>query len=175
MGRDKALLPIRGRPMIQHIFEQIGSCFDEVLISASDPAAYAFLGAQVVPDRVPGQGPLMGIASCLAASRNELNFVVACDMPVIDLTRVRRMLAESEGYDAVVPRDDSGRWEPLFAVYRRSAEAAAEKVLSGGGRRVDDIYRGLRVRVATEGPDRALVNINEEADYEQFRRDERED
>lgn len=175
MGRDKALLPIRGRPLLQYIYEQLEPSFDEVLVSASDAAAYAFLGTRVVPDRVPGQGPLMGIASCLAASRNDLNFVVACDMPVIDLPRVRRMLAEAEGYDAVVPRDARGNWEPLFAVYRRSMLSAADEVLIRGCRRIIEMYPGLRIRVAAEGPDRALVNINEEADYERFRRGEREE
>ena len=174
MGRDKALLPIRGRPLLQYIYEQLEPSFDEVLVSASDAAAYAFLGTRVVPDRIPGLGPLMGIASCLLASRNELNFVVACDMPVIDLPRVRRMLAEAEGYDVVVPRDVDGHWEPLFAIYRKTAAVAAEKILDGGGRRVDDIYRDLEVRVAAEGPDPSLVNINEEVDYERFRRDEGE-
>ena len=41
----------------------------------------------------------MGIASALEASKNEINFVVACDIPHIDLHCIRKMLAEAKEAD----------------------------------------------------------------------------
>jgi len=81
MGRDKSMLPINGRPMIEHICRKLRPHFSQVLISAGDEERYAFLGAPVIPDRVPDRGPLMGIASALGASAHDRNVVVACDMP----------------------------------------------------------------------------------------------
>lgn len=146
MGRDKALLPWGGRPLIAQVADQLRQVSEVVLVGANDGGRFAFLGLPVVPDRVPGQGPLMGLASCLAASRCELNLVVGCDMPWIDREAVQALLACAAGCDAVVPRDADGRAEPLFAVYRRHpCLPAAEALLERGGRRLGDLFAALRV------------------------------
>ena len=168
MGRNKALLPIHGRPMFQHILEQLEPHFAEVLVSGTCTGATAPPGITVVPDRVPQQGPLRGIASCLEVTRHDLNFVVACDMPEIDVDRVLGMLSAAEGFDVVVERDAQGRWEPLFGVYRRSALAVAREVLDRGGRRIVEIYPQLRVRIMDPSGDGPLFNINDESEYQQY-------
>jgi hypothetical protein len=61
MGRDKSFLPVEDQPMIKCLFDQLAPHFEHVLISANDPDRYGFLGVEVVPDRVTGRGPLMGI------------------------------------------------------------------------------------------------------------------
>ncbi len=65
MGQDKSLLPVRGKPMIKYVYDQLFHHFKEIFVSADNTSKYAFLGAKVIPDRVPDQGPLMGIASVL--------------------------------------------------------------------------------------------------------------
>lgn len=146
MGRDKALLPWNGRPLIAHIAAQLRRFTGDLLVSANDAERYAFLGAPVVPDRRPGDGPLMGLASCLAASTRELNLLVGCDMPHLALPAARALLAQAEGCDAVVPRGPDGYAEPLFAIYRRSCLPVAEAVLARGGRRMTDLLEAVRVR-----------------------------
>ena len=168
MGRNKALLPIDGRPMFQVILGRLAPLFTEVLVSGSCPEAVGIPGVTVVPDRVQGQGPLRGIASCLEVTRHDLNFVVACDMPGIDVSRALGMLSVAEGFDVVVERDAQGRWEPLFGVYRRSALAVAREVLDRGGRRIVEIYPQLRVRIMDPSGDGPLFNINDESEYQQY-------
>jgi molybdopterin-guanine dinucleotide biosynthesis protein A len=169
MGTDKSMLPIGGRPMIQIIYEQLRGTFDQILISAneSDPD-FGILGAKIVPDRTPKEGPLMGIASALEESANEFNFVVACDIPRIDLHLVRRMLTEAKDVDMVIPTTAEGRYEPLFAVYRRSALSAINQTLASGKRKISDVFPHCKVKyleLETE-----LSNLNTMADYEEFRR-----
>jgi len=166
MGVDKRMLPISGRPMIQIIYEQLRGAFDQILISADQQKRFAFLGQKVVPDRIQGQGPLMGIASALEVSANELNFVVACDIPCIDLHLVRRMLAEAAKADIVIPTTGDGKYEPLFAVYRKSALPAINQTLSLGKRRVADIFPRCKVKYV-ELPEN-LINLNTMAEYEEF-------
>jgi molybdopterin-guanine dinucleotide biosynthesis protein A len=164
MGRDKALLPWAGRPLIAHIADRLRRCCDELLISANDPARYGFLGAPVVADRQPGEGPLMGLASCLAAARHDRNLLLGCDMPHPPLPLLRRMLAGADGVDAVVPRTRDGRPEPLCAVYRRSCLPAATRLLAAGRRRMTDLLDAVRVRwVDTDTPP---ANLNTPADYQ---------
>lgn len=167
MGADKRMLPVGSRPMIGHICRQLRGTFQEVLISGNDPEKLGFLGVKVVPDEVTGQGPLMGIASALRASTNELNFVVACDIVQIELRLVRRMLAESQDADLVIPTTGDGKYEPLFAVYRKSALLAIDEALRADRRKISDVFARCRVKhieLETE-----LMNLNTVQEYEQFR------
>jgi molybdopterin-guanine dinucleotide biosynthesis protein A len=168
MGIDKAMLPINGRPIIEKICEQLRNCFEQILISANEPKTFSFLGCEVIPDKVPEQGPLMGIASALEASANELNFVVACDIPHIKLEYVRRMLVEAAGSkaDIVVPTTGQKKYEPLFAIYNKGTLEAINKVLSSGGRKISDVFALCTVKYIELGAN--LMNLNTIADYERF-------
>jgi molybdopterin-guanine dinucleotide biosynthesis protein A len=168
MGTDKSMLPIEGRPIIKGICERLSMCFEQILISAGNKDKFEFLGYEVVADKIPGQGPLMGIASALEASSNELNFAVACDIPYIELRHVRRIIFEAANgeYDIVVPVAEDGQYEPLFAVYRKSALKVIHKVLSSGGRKISDVFALCNVKKIDLGTN--LVNLNTTAEYEEF-------
>ncbi len=167
MGADKSMLVVNGRPLIEWIYEQLRDSFEQTLVSANDAAKFAFLGLAVVPDRATGQGPLMGIASALNASDNELNFVIACDIPRVELRFVRRMLSEAtDGADIVLPVGRGGKHEPLFAVYRKSALEAIGKVLSSGGRKISDVFSSCKVKYIDL--EESLINLNTPAEYERF-------
>ena len=184
MGADKSMLPITSRPMIEEICRQLRRCFTQIIISANEADKYSFLSLPVIADRVIGQGPLMGIASALEASDNEVNFVVACDIPYINLGFVREMLAEAEeaDVDIVVPThesrvtsDESRKYEPLFAVYCKSALGAINETLSLGKRKISDAFSRCRVRyIELDAPSGVLwtgdwfTNINTMAEYEEF-------
>jgi molybdenum cofactor guanylyltransferase len=166
MQRDKTLLDVRGRPLIEHVCAQLGPCFDEVLVSANDAAKYRFLGARVVADQEPGLGPMMGIVSALDASSRELNVAVACDIPDIDMSLVHRMLDGAEGYDAVVPRTGNELLEPLFAVYRKSTADVMRRLLAQGERRPSRLFEHCRTRFI-DLP-RPLRNLNTMQEYRNY-------
>ena len=167
MGMDKSVLAINGKPIVEIIAEQLRTSFSQTLISANDAEKFAFLGLQIVPDRIQGQGPLMGIASALEASANEVNFVAACDIPHIDLAYVRKMLSRAKKVDMVIPTSADKKYEPLFAVYCKSALEAINEVLSTGGRKISDVFTRCKVGYIELQAD-CLANLNTRAEYEQF-------
>ena len=164
MGRDKSMLPVAGRPMIEHVYEQLRPYFTQTLVSSNNAAAHDFLGATVVADDLAGRGPMMGIVSALRASANDVNFVVACDMPEIDTALMRSMLRQARDYDAVVPKVGANFYEPLFAAYRKSALPAMEELMQSGNNKIVDSYGRFRVRYVDLG-DRQFRNINTRAEY----------
>lgn len=170
MGIDKSLLPIDGQPMIKKIAEQLHGTFDQILISSNEKEKFAFLGLEVVPDKIPGQGPLMGIASTLQVSDNDVNFVVACDIPRINLSFVRKMLTEANAVDLVIPTTGDGKYEPLFAVYCKSALGAINEVLSSGGHKISDVFSRCRIKYIELSNAKWLTNLNTMAEYEEFRK-----
>jgi len=168
MGQNKSMLAIESQPMIKHICDQLRPHFNQILISSNDTSKYSFLGAEVIPDEVTGQGPLGGIASALRASANEVNFVIACDIPQVDMGFVRMMLREARGCDAVVPTTGPSQYEPLFAVYRKGTLAAIEDALSSGQYRVTDALRGCDVKYVELTGAQWLTNLNTMNDYWEF-------
>lgn len=168
MGRDKSLLAVHGGTMIEHVCAQLRDHFDEVLVSANDANKYGFLGLRIVPDRVPGQGPLMGLSSALAVSAHDLNFAVACDIPAIDISLVHRLLDRAAGCEAVVPRIGGALLEPLFAVYRKSALRTMDELLADGERRIRRLFNRCRTRYVDLRNPNALENLNTMQEYEAY-------
>ncbi len=168
MGRDKSLLPVNGRPLIQHIVEQLRPLFSELRVSTNNPDTYGFLEVDTVTDEEPGQGPLMGILSSLEASRRDLLLVTACDIPEVNVGVVRTMLRMAEGQDAVVPRSRNGQPEPLFALYRKSLIPLIRTLMKQGDRRISHVFDFCRVRFLDLGEDTWLLNLNHPDEYAVF-------
>lgn len=165
IGTDKSLLPFMGKPLIQHIYEQIFPHFNEIIIAGGEHESLSFLKARSIPDEVPGQGPLRGIVSALAASRHNLNFVIACDIPWVNIGLLRRLLQETHEYDCVVPVTAEGHYEPLFAVYRKSALPAMRRALDEDKRRIVAAFPYCRVKTVSLSTIDVIANINTLNDY----------
>jgi molybdopterin-guanine dinucleotide biosynthesis protein A len=163
MGRDKSLVLVDGKPLIQRVLEQVSRRFGDILISTNEKDKYAFLEARCVPDLVPGNGPLMGIRTAVEAARHDRVFVTACDIPVMDDDTVERMLVLAEDFDCVVPRSRVGH-EPLFAVYSKSAIPAMCDVLASGERRIRAVFPRVRTHAFDLGPAEWYRNLNTRED-----------
>ena len=71
--------------------------------------------------------------------------------------------------DIVLPITSQGKYEPLFAVYRKSSLKAINKVLSSGGRKISDVFELCKVRTIEMGDEDWLVNLNTVAGYEEYK------
>jgi len=165
MGQDKGLLPIGGIPLFRHIANQLSPLFADCLIVANDAELYREAGLHIVPDERPGMGPLMGILSGLSASGHELNFITACDIPTMNPDFISELLKNAEGYDAVIPVTGEDKYEPLFAVYRKTVIPAIRQILDQGGRRIIELMKRVRVRTVPLSGANWYRNINTIEDY----------
>lgn len=128
MGEEKALLDWGGETLLERAvrFWRTSRLVQQVWVAVGRKDHFSRLpeGALAVPDLQPGQGPMAGIVAGFRASRADVLYVSAVDMPNLSLEAV---LPVPE-HDAAVYRRN-GRREPLFAVYRRSVLPAAERLL----------------------------------------------
>lgn len=149
MGRDKALVPLAGRPMIAHVVERIAPLADQLLITTNRPDDLAFLNIDMISDAEPGAGALPGLLTALTHASNPLVGIVACDMPFVSRRLLSHMLMLAEEADVVVPQWDD-RYQPLHAVYRRDiCQAAVEQALAAGKKRMISFFDGLNIAVVS--------------------------
>ena len=94
-GVDKGLIPYIGRPLIEHVIEQVAPQVDDIIISANrNTEDYRRYSNKVMTDNdTDYRGPLSGIISCLPHCSHELALIVACDMPALPEDLAERLLA----------------------------------------------------------------------------------
>ena len=160
MGRDKALLPLAGKPLIEHLLMRVDDLGDDILVTTNRPGDYAFLGVRLVSDPFPGLGTLNGLHTALAASNGDSVLVLACDMPFVSRPLLEHMISLRSQADVVVPRTESG-FEPLHAVYKKQACLPAIGVaLEAGEKRLVSFYPMVDV-LLLEGSDLSRLDPNE--------------
>lgn len=152
MGRNKALLEFRGRPLLQHQIEILAPMFEEVIVGANDPAPYAAFNVRVVPDLLSEPCALTGIHALLKAAARPRVFVVACDMPFLNPALIEKLSAVPGEPDVVIPESDRGL-EPLHAFYGPRSIDAIEAAARRGAWKATDFHSSVRV-VRVRIPDR---------------------
>ena len=143
-GRNKALLPFRGKPLLRHQLDLLAPLFSEILISANTADPYSPFGRRVVPDLFAEPCSLSGIHALLKASTAPRVFVVACDLPFLNPALIRKLLSIPGDFDVIVPESNEGL-EPLHAIYSRTCIPAIEKSAAERGWKVSGFYDGLWV------------------------------
>ena len=133
LGRNKLVEKIGEQSLLERVISTLSNFNSEIIIVAAEdsvlPQLAGYPRLKLVNDIFHGKGSLGGIYTGLVTSRTLNNLVVACDMPFLNLNLLRHMVSLVEGYDVVVPRLNSGVFEPLHAVYSRSCIPAIESLI----------------------------------------------
>jgi molybdopterin-guanine dinucleotide biosynthesis protein A len=123
-GRDKPLVAIAGRPMLERVVERLAAQVNRTIINANgDPARLAGYGLPVVADTIEGfAGPLAGILAGMEwASENtpESRFVVsvAADTPFFPDDLVQRLVGTSNDENAIVLAASGAGVHPVFGLW----------------------------------------------------------
>ncbi len=104
MGRDKALLPFAGRPLIAHALSILGEAGLPATIAGSRSPSLAEF-ALVVDDLEPGLGPLAGICAAMASISEQHAVFLPVDLPLLPPTLIAYLLhhAHTTGHAVTVP------------------------------------------------------------------------
>jgi molybdopterin-guanine dinucleotide biosynthesis protein A len=170
MGKDKATLLFRGKPLWQiqlELLRKLGPA--EIFLSGRTDAAWRPADVEFVADDPPSRGPLSGIAASLAQMHTAYLFALAIDMPFMSENYLHYLCDQIEPRTGVVPAIDS-RAEPLAAISPRQAETEFRTALAGSDFSLQHVVRGLvesgklrEVRVK-EQETKLFVNVNELSD-----------
>lgn len=164
-GSDKGLVPLAGRPMVEHVIEALRPQVGSILLSANrSHEHYARYGYPVIADDLGDyQGPLAGVAAALRQCHSEFMVTVPCDAPLLPPDLVVRLLAARAVGDAdAAVVHDGRRLQPVFLLLHSRIAPSLEAYLAGAGRRVDMWLSQLRtVQVDFSDEAAAFVNVND--------------
>ncbi|MCK8783418.1 molybdenum cofactor guanylyltransferase MobA [Roseomonas sp. NAR14] len=153
-GGDKPLLPLAGRPLLDHVLGRLRPQLGALALSANgDPARFAAWGLPVLPDPLPDHpGPLAGVlaaldhAAGLGAGAREAGVAgqapawvvsVPGDCPFIPPDLVARLHAarRATGRPLACARS-AGRAHPTVGLWPVSCREALRAALLAGERKV---------------------------------------
>lgn len=167
-GKNKGLLEIKGRRMIEYVLAAIRKQLTHLMINANDDLGlYQSYGCQVVRDELEGfQGPLAGMSAALKRCRTRWLCTVPCDSPLLAedlLARLHRALADQSGDLAVA--HDGERLHPVFCLMRSDLHDHIRRVIDQGERKIEKIFVGIKVSEAdfSDKPE-CFLNVNRPED-----------
>lgn len=189
MGQDKALLPWKGKPLLQRVGEAALSCCDRAIVLSPWCDRYRKI-VQLPDDRcawwyesLTGRGPLLAFQEGLQRLANRSSqegmvvlderswvLLLACDLPTLD----RDWLGEQSDYLANLPGDilasvphRNQRWEPLCGFYRLAALKPLQAFADSGGRSFQCWLATIPVQPMTldRRGERSLWNCNQPEDF----------
>jgi molybdopterin-guanine dinucleotide biosynthesis protein A len=172
MGREKANLKIGERTIIEEQNDTLGRIFDEIIIVANSQNYFKNIDVKVVTDIIPDSGPLGGLYSGLAVSSNIHSFLIACDMPFINLQLIDYMIKQIGENDIVIPLSSKGT-ETLFAVYSLNCLETIKRQIEFRNLKLLDILNFFKVKYISQeevekfDPEEfSFFNVNSPSDYE---------
>jgi molybdopterin-guanine dinucleotide biosynthesis protein A len=168
MGRDKALLLLRDRPLIHHLYTVAHNCTDHIAIATPWPERYRPLlpaAAQFIPEPPPADhpGPLVAFARALPHLTTDWVLLLACDLPNLAGPTLQQWANQLPQLDAstlaYLPQSPNG-WEPLCGFYRRTGLAPLEAAVCQGHRSFQPWLATIPVQAIPNAPPQQLFNCN---------------
>lgn len=151
MGFDKQFLKIDQRRLMDSLINKLKKEFTEIIIVTNKPEYYIGLSHKIITDKLKEKGPIGGIHAGLLESSSKFAFIVACDMPNINMEYVKYMKAfmGDECLDACVTNFMD--WiEPFSSFYSKDLVEDIEKHIDRGRRSIHSMLESLNVKYIKE-------------------------
>lgn len=165
MGEDKGLMELDGRPMIQHVIDEVKQISNEIIIISNHPV-YEQFGCPVYADEIIGKGPLAGLYTGLNKSASQKNIVLSCDVPFITMELIQFLIDHFYDFDITIP-EKGGKTHQLIGVFDKSCIDSFKKDLDNNQLKLISAYENLNLNVvnANQFDEKVFSNINTKDDF----------
>ncbi len=147
LNADKALLELNEIKIIENTIQKLNNLFNSIIIVDNynlekyDSIINKYNKIIITQDLIKNKGPLGGIYTGLKTAKDDLNFILACDMPFINIDLIKYMLSISK-YDAVIPKNDD-KIEPLYSVYNKRIIPIIENQIKNNNLKIRDMINKI--------------------------------
>ena len=177
MGFDKQLLTINERRLFDIIYNTLSAKFEDIIVCTYHPNLYKGYSLRTVSDQYCNSGPLSGIHSALSASESRYVYVIACDMPNINMPYIEYMeqLIKDNGCPDACITQKLNWIEPFNAYYSKSCLPVIEDDLLNGKTSIRYFLQKVNTLEIKEEKAREFsenwsmfLNINTRENYEEY-------
>ncbi len=176
MGFDKQFLRLKERLLMDSLVQKLKPSFSELIIVTNKPEEYKGLPVTVTQDVFVEKGPLAGIHAGLLKSSSHFSYILACDMPNINLEFIDYMKSQIKASDKKACIARFKDWiEPFNAFYSVDIIDPLEDFLELGGRSVNRLLLNLDINFIDEKKAREFspnwdmfYNLNTKADINEY-------
>ncbi len=167
MGRNKALLQLNGRTLIEHVVQAARSVTDNVFLVTNQPDEFAFLQLPMYPDIISNLGPIGGILTALHHCETRHCLILACDLPFITPDALTALVHRTGAHNRAVVLDVGRGPEPLCGIYPAAALAEVQARIDSGELKLQTLLDRLDVEVIEwhQDRERVLFNVNTPDDF----------
>lgn len=127
MGQNKALMEIAGIKAIERIVNLMKPLFPKLILSTNTPDEYEFLGLEMVKDEYDNLGPASGIHAALKASNTDKNFIISCDMQLMNTETIKFIIDYPTDKQVIIANAD-GFNQQLAGVYTKNCIHAIDEI-----------------------------------------------
>lgn len=176
MGFDKQFLELNEKRLILTLIENLKGEFNEFIIVTNKPERYRNFPYKILTDKIKDKGPLGGIHSGLSEASSKYSFVIACDMPNINIEYIRYMKTclKNSNYDGCITKSE--KWiEPFSSFYSKSLVKDMEKILLEGEKMIYPFLKRQNIFYIEEKIARnyspnweIFVNLNTQEELEKY-------
>ena len=160
MGRDKAMLEwAGGATLIDHMVGRLSADFRPVRI----------VGRNDLPDRVPGLGPLGGVATALQVAETQRTLIVAVDLPLLTPEFLKLFRSRIETSPKQVIACKIGSAYPLCLGIDKDVLELVNRRIDSGALSIHGLIEAADAEVITNLDPRIFSNVNTPEDWRRLR------
>lgn len=176
MGFDKQLLKIDERRLMDSLIHKLNKDFEEIIIVTNRPELYIGLSHKIIGDILLDKGPLGGIHAGLSVSSSKYAFVVACDMPNINMDYISFMKERLIDRDSFGCVTRFGQWiEPFSSFYSKDLINHIGEYLETNKKSINGLIKDLNITYIDEDEARRFspnwhmfLNLNTKEDLNNY-------
>jgi len=164
MQRDKAVLTYHGQSQLEWAYRLLSEICAATFVSVrpdqrDEPTRAQF--PQIV-DRLPGIGPIAGIAAALQEHPKVAWLVVACDLPFLTRETLQHLIAQRDPLSVATAYRSShdALPEPLCAIWEPAARDGVLAYIESGKQCPRKFLINANTRLLDQPDPRALDNVN---------------
>ncbi|MCS6928582.1 MAG: NTP transferase domain-containing protein [Saprospiraceae bacterium] len=173
MGQDKGLISWHGRPQRLYLVELLEQVGIPAYLSCRPEQVPELTGCRLIPDRLDNAGPLGALYSAFCEEPQVAWLAVACDMPLIDESAIRHLVAHRQpaygGTAYRAPAFDDGSPDPLFAIWEPKAFPIICEKLALGQRCARKALQAAGIHLLENPRPHILANANTPQEADQLR------
>jgi molybdopterin-guanine dinucleotide biosynthesis protein A len=174
MGKNKALLELGGKLVINHVIEILTPICNEIILSTNNNEL-DFLPYKKVSDKRANLGPIAGFQSTLLESSTTHNLIISCDTPFVSTALLSYLLEKSENYDVVLPSFNN-HLQPMIGYFNKNFLKIIDHQIKAGNVKPINIFENANMlkveitKVLEFYNEHLFFNINTKEQYEEAKR-----